>query len=302
MKTLCIFIVFACLAVAVTAQVPAKAGYAVQVNGLTNRYTIYSVFVLPGAPVTIRSSQTLTVTGPGTPRKTSGGGWRISAPEQPGAYQATISTTTGHPMTLNVLVLVPATQKEGEYLNGYRIGRYRGTVSKKGSPLNKRPLGFFEVTAANLGLQLTPHFTVGQFVSRQKGGYPKYVVVREQLLLKLEYLLQQANKAGIPAEGFRVKTGYNTPYINGDTRIMEAIRHAYGTAADIIVDADGDGLMDDVNQDGVVNKRDVQLVLAAIKPKGKDADARRYNGGLNAYKPKKGKHQGFIHVDLRGWQ
>ena len=63
------------------------------------------------------------------------------------------------------------------------------------------------------GTLVAPHFTLGQFVSKQPGGYPKYLVLRERLLLKLEMLLEEASRLGIPAHTFRILSGYRTPVL-----------------------------------------------------------------------------------------
>jgi hypothetical protein len=50
--------------------------------------------------------------------------------------------------------------------------------------------------------------------SKQPGGYPKYLVLRERLLLKLEMLLEEAARAGLPVTTFQIMSGYRTPYYN----------------------------------------------------------------------------------------
>jgi hypothetical protein len=82
-------------------------------------------------------------------------------------------------------------------------------------------------------------------------------------------------------------------------------RHLYGGAADVFVDADGDGRMDDLNDDGRVTKADAHVeadahILAAlIEGLTSVPWYRPLVGGLSAYGP--APHRGpFVHVDVRG--
>ena len=70
-------------------------------------------------------------------------------------------------------------------------------------------------------VRLSPHFTLGQFVCKQAGGYPKYVVLRERLLLKLERLLEAVNAKGHAAETFHVMSGYRR--IGPDGEVLEPL-------------------------------------------------------------------------------
>ena len=81
------------------------------------------------------------------------------------------------------------------HVDGFRVGRYERRPLR-GDPNYARPAGFVEVTEANQGTLVAPHFTLGQFVSKQTGGFPKYLVLRERLLLKLEMLLEEVRTAG----------------------------------------------------------------------------------------------------------
>jgi hypothetical protein len=71
----------------------------------------------------------------------------------------------------------------------------------------------------------------------------------------------------------------------------------YGDAADIFVDADGDGRMDDLDGDGRVTVADSRFLLAlAEQVERAHPDLA---GGLSAY-PANGQHGPFLHVDSRG--
>jgi hypothetical protein len=201
---------------------------------------------------------------------------------------------------LNVLVITPISEKKGEYLNGYRIGNYP-LSSTQGNPIYNRPKGFFEVTEENQNMLLTPHFTLRQFLCKQTSDYPKYLILRERLLLKLEYLLEKVNSNGYNIETFGFISGFRTPYYNKVIRNVSKSRHIYGGAADIYMDQDHDGYMDDLNYDGITDEKDVRIFYNLVEGEFGKSSYDRFKGGLGFYK-KNNVHNGFIHVDVRGWR
>lgn len=227
--------------------------------------------------------------------------WTWQAPDQAGLYAVRIlRSRPADSMLLNIFVMVPYEQLQGEYLNGYHIGKYP-KIPYKGLPSYKPPRGFIEITEQNLETQLSPHFTLAQFVCKQNGGYPRYAVMREILLLKLELILQKVNEAGYEAQTFTVLSGYRTPYYNKAIGNVKYSRHQWGGAADIFIDEDPkDDLMDDLNRDGRIDWRDAAIVYDIID----DMFGRKYYepfvGGLARYK-KTAEHGPFIHVDVRGF-
>lgn len=275
------------------------AGFVIDINGETNPYTIYSVFVMPGAELQIKSTQPLKSSGEVTLSAQGEKALKGKAPEKPGAYAVQLSSM-GKTMKINILVMTPMSGKEGEHLNGYRIGNYPATPLK-GNPIYNKPRGLFEVTDANRKLQLTPHFHLEQFLCKQSGDFPKYLVVRERLLLKLEYLLARVNEAGYDIETFGFISGYRTPYYNKSIGNVQYSRHVWGGAADIFVDQNKDGRMDDLNGDGKVDEKDVAVFHQIVEEQYNKDEYKEFRGGLGFYR-KNASHSGFIHVDVRGWK
>jgi uncharacterized protein YcbK (DUF882 family) len=126
-------------------------------------------------------------------------------------------------------------------------------------------------------------------------------VLRERLLLKLEMLLEEVRSAGIQAGGFRIVSGYRTPFYNrrigNETRYS---RHVYGDAADIFIDDDDDGQMDDLNADGKVSLDDAQTLANVIEGLSDKSWYQPFEGGLGIYKPTR-THGPFLHIDVRGF-
>jgi hypothetical protein len=71
----------------------------------------------------------------------------------------------------------------------------------------------------------------------------------------------------------------------------------YGDAADIYLDADGDGRMDDLNGDGRVDIRDARW-LASVAEDVEVAHP-EVTGGIGTYRAN-AAHGPFVHVDTRG--
>jgi hypothetical protein len=73
----------------------------------------------------------------------------------------------------------------------------------------------------------------------------------------------------------------------------------FGDAADIFVDDDGDGWMDDLNGDGRVDIEDAKVILRSV-----DRVEREHPelvGGAGIYAAS-GGHGPFIHIDTRGYR
>jgi hypothetical protein len=93
-------------------------------------------------------------------------------------------------------------------------------------------------------------------------------------------------------------SGFRTPAYNasiGNTTIYS--RHLWGDAADVYVDADGDGRMDDLNGDGRHTVADARLLATWVE--GLEARKSWRPGGLASYRAN-AVHGPFVHVDARG--
>ena len=108
---------------------------------------------------------------------------------------------------------------------------------------------------------------------------------------------------GHPVENVGVISGFRTPQYNahgGNTSGRGNFsRHMYGDAMDFYIDNDGDGRMDDLNQDGQVDIEDARIVGEAAERV--EEQYPEYVGGIGVYDPT-GAHSGFVHVDVRGYR
>jgi uncharacterized protein YcbK (DUF882 family) len=209
----------------------------------------------------------------------------------------TVSSPSG-PFTL--FVLVPFAAKRGGFVNGYRLGQWpaeRWIMARN----YFNPEGFVEVTRQNAGLALSQHFTLGEFVTHdQDSVWPKYVVLEPPLIDKLELVLRDLSSHGYRADHAVVLSGFRAPYYNelgAAEGMARASRHQYGDAADIIIDDDRDGRMDDLDGDGRLTLRDMLPLTDAIARVERAYPA--LVGGLGTYAAM-GPHGPFAHVDVRG--
>ena len=191
-------------------------------------------------------------------------------------------------------------QKRGEMLGTYRLGMWPAEKWMMAENyLN--PDGFVEVEPENADTPLSSHFRLRDFLTHdQQQGWPRYVALEERLIDKLELVLRELRDRGIDEGRVVVLSGFRAPYYN-DLRIDEgaarASRHQFGDAADLIIDANGDGRMDDLNRDRRSDMRDLDAIGAAVA-----AVERRYPelvGGLGTYAAM-GPSGPFAHIDVRG--
>ena len=294
------------LATARDARSPAKrASFSVVMKKTTFPYRINSVFVMPGEllsfKVQAKGKSTYTVqAADGELTHSAPRNWKWRAPHQSGLYQLRIARDKSkEAMRLNAFVMIPASHMEQGYLNGYRIGAYPDRPLR-GQAIYRQPQGFIEVTNKIKNTLLTPHFRLKQFLCKQKGDFPKYVVLREELLLKLELILETLNANGYHCPTLNVMSGYRTPHYNRALGNVQYSRHVWGDAADIFIDEHPrDGDMDDLNQDGVIDPQDAAVLYKLIESVEQKPAWRRLRGGLAIYRSN-AFHGPFVHVDTRG--
>lgn len=275
------------------------------VAGQRINFSPFTLVAMPGEPLrigipdTVESSRLL-LNGRPVGRFESAN-WLLDAPGEPGLYALRVVVTrTGEEAVLNLFVTVPADQVTEGQLNGYRMGP-PPPGSARHPERYRAPMGFIEVTAGNVDTALTPHFTLRQFLCKQAGDYPKYVVVQPSLLLLLEGLLQAVQDAGYAAETFGVISAYRTPWYNKSIGNVANSRHVYGDAMDLFVDLDGDGNMDDLDGDGDRDRDDVTILYKIADQFMQRPENAALTGGVGRY-GKTGRHGGFVHVDTRGYK
>jgi len=226
----------------------------------------------------------------------------IALASLPGASVASASVqSTSGPSAETVFTMRSFGQKVRQWLNGYRLGYWPQEKGRVRSEAYKNPDGFIEVTPDNEDTRVSEHFRLRDFVSHgQTDVWPKYVVLREPLLDKLELVIEDLNDHGVNAEGLRIRSGFRTPAHNfavrGEGSARDS-RHQFGDAADVYIDQEGNGKMSDLNGDGKVSFADVKMILDAVERVEARYPELVGGTGLYAYSGRSGP---FAHIDVRG--
>jgi uncharacterized protein YcbK (DUF882 family) len=193
---------------------------------------------------------------------------------------------------LTVAVLVPFEAKEGAMLNGYRIGTY---LAERIAGKQEPPQGFLEITERDVDLPISRHLKVGDFLNHDsQSTWPRYTAVSPRLLDKIELVIAElARWHGGTTENVQlaldVHSGFRAPDHN--RRIRRAAKdsqHQYGDAADVAIDANGDGRYTSVDS------RMVGLAVEIVELKHPDLV-----GGLGIYTSGHSRTT-YVHIDARG--
>ncbi len=293
------------LAACAAKYIPAKATFSVRCNDLIFGYNVQAVFALPGETLDIEvldanwhSQFSVDVSG-GIIQERGGRQWRWTVPEEGAFFTAHIyQLPSGQEIRLNCFIMIPYSKLDHGKLNGYRIGTYPESREIQGTQYSP-PRGFVEVTPSAMDLPVSPHFTLGQFVCRQPAEFPKYLVLDERLIVKLEALLERVNSQGYRCRTLGINGGFRTPFYNKQQGFSSYSSHMWGQAADVYVDPEGIGIMGDLNHDGKYTQSDVSIIAEMVESMDGTARHQDLIGGLGIYEGVSG-HGNFVHVDVRG--
>lgn len=213
----------------------------------------------------------------------------VVAPARPGLFHLALRNDANRIIVSDVVVgvLVPFAEKLGGTLNGYKIGRYRWERARGDSTAT--PKGFVEVWPEDVGLFVTDHLQLADFVTHdaQQDTWPKYVALDPRVLDKVELVLDRlgARERLLTVD---VHSGFRTPLYN--RRVPRAAgdsRHQYGDAIDLALDAD---------LDGRVSFFDILAVSRAVE--AVERDHPELVGGMGLY-GNRGTAP-YVHIDVRG--
>jgi hypothetical protein len=224
-------------------------------------------------------------------------GSTFAVPTRPGFYRLAIVRGLERQVISEptLAVMVPFQQRKGGMLNGYRIGTYIADRITH----HDHPDGFLEVDEADVDLRVSTHLKLGDFITHdgQADVWPKYVALNPRLLDKLELVLAKIGsnarfarrEDGSRDVAFDVHSGFRTPAHNsGVWGAVTDSRHEYGDAADVAIDANGDGR---------VTLTDELLVARAVDQV--ELEHPELVGGLGLYTS--GDYRSpYVHIDTRG--
>ena len=220
--------------------------------------------------------------------------------DRPGVHSLGLPAPGGD--SLVVVFLESFGALKGSKVGAYRVGRWPAARVTAGVSRYAPPEGFIAVVPENEHTLVSKRFRLRDFLTHdQQGVWPKVLVLQPALLDKLELIGDELERRGLPSS-LRVMSGFRTPQYNAQGVGKKggragASRHMYGDAADVFVDDNGDGRMDDLNGDGKSTTRDARVLFAIAE--GVEAKHPELVGGLSAYAATTA-HGSFVHVDTRG--
>lgn len=224
-------------------------------------------------------------------------GAEVETPSIPGFYYLTLIRGGDRQIVQEPVVAVmrPFREKLGAMLNGYRIGMYLAERLRGGE--RQHPEGFLEIYPQYLELAVSKHLKLKHFLTHddQKDVWPKYVALNPRLLDKLELVFAELETMRGRAQSdsdeleLDVHSGFRTPSHNRHVvRAARDSRHQYGDAADVVVDANGNGRID---------RGDQRMIAAAVE------EVERTHpdlvGGLGIYSSRMYATP-YVHIDARG--
>lgn len=221
-------------------------------------------------------------------------GATVRAPTTPGFYRLALVRGDKRRIVegLTIAVLVPFKDKEGAMLNGYRIGTY---LSERIGTGQEPPEGFLEINESDVNLPISKHLKVGDFLNHDsQETWPRYAAVSPRLLDKLELVISElARWHGGTVDNVQlaldVHSGFRAPDHNRTiARAARDSQHQYGDAADVAIDANGDGKYTSMDS------RMVGLAVEIVELKHPDLV-----GGLGIYTSGHTRTT-YVHIDARG--
>ncbi len=277
-----------------------RVGYMLGLDDVETDLALISAMVMPGAD--LRFAVDADGQADSGALRRDGGDWVWRAPSSPGVSRITF-INGGQARDILVFVLTPFENGRQSELNGYRIGAY-APDPHRGLDVYRPPEGFIEVTRDMRDLYVSPNFQLWQFLCKQQPDHDTaYLLIRPSMLAKLESVLDAVQGAGHHVATLTVMSGFRTPWYNASIgNRTTSSRHLFGGAADVFVDADGNGWMDDLNGDGRVDIGDARM-LAGWAEDISESSASRYwpAGGLGIYSANSVRGP-FVHIDARGYR
>lgn len=226
-----------------------------------------------------------------------------------------------------VVVGAPSRLLVKGWIDGFHIGEYPDLddpryASRVGAAKRHRdayaiPSAFYKVTRDNLNLYVSDNFTLGDFAHHypwESLGLPQYIALDKRLIEKLEALLASLRRHGMARKKFNFIYGFRPPSYNLKARESDPMgnlkapfsMHQYGKAADIIIDDDGNLVMDDLTGDKASSLQDAISMRKYVDLLDEDylrrKDPRLGGAGVYARHDFRARKQSpYVHVDVRGF-
>ena len=260
-----------------------------------------SVFLVPGETVelVIAASVDASPVIHSTSGSVNGTGRRRVWAPHPADESAALAVDYGpYSLTLKAFALTPFDPATQTQVGEFEIGAYPAAAEIAGLQYVP-PEWLLRVDEKDKAQQVSAHFRLAQFLCKQEGGWPKYIVPNTHLYDYLETILAHVRQQGVDAATLHVMSGYRTPYYNALIGNVKHSRHIYGDAVDLFVDTNGDEWMDDIDGSGRIDIGDAELLASWIRAAVTVRDGGSVPGGIGIYAERSWRGP-FVHFDLRG--
>ena len=168
-------------------------------------------------------------------------------------------------------------------------------------------------------LKISRSYTLGEFDLNRAylpdWPWPGYIALDPNIVLKLEKLADTMRAGGETVTKFELIYGFRSPYYNltaleedGNATLKSPWSlHMYGKAADIILDEDADGIIDDLNGDGEHTVEDARVIRNYVRQLDREYSrtGSPLLGGNGLYYHhdfwQREPQTPYIHIDVRGF-
>lgn len=215
--------------------------------------------------------------------------------------------------TMAFFVQYPFDREGVGAIDNYPIGIYPNEESS-GVPSSVQshlaaytpPEHFVRIGKDERDIRISPHFKLGEFRSPYNENDPTFVAISPRLITRLEALREALTTSKLPEPRLVILRAYISPNEKNmlerkKLSLSEFTRHLYGDAVAIIVDADADGRMDDLNGDGAINVKDADALARSVEETARSC---RIFGGVGTYAGATDPllpDTPFVTFDCRGW-
>lgn len=213
----------------------------------------------------------------------------------------------------NFLVMYPFDREGSGVIEGYPIGIYPNEEAEdvrepvaSHKQAYKPPRYFIKVTPENAMVLISDHFALSDFSPLSEKDKEHFIALSPSLVQRLEDIISGLKEKGIKLDTLKIIKGYLSPneverLRRKNFNIAVFSRSIYGDSVVFIIDKNQDGVMDDLNNDGTVDKRDMDIIEEVVQ--SIESRTRLY-GGIGIYYhffDPNHKDTPCVQIDTRGW-
>lgn len=181
-------------------------------------------------------------------------------------------------------------------------------VVKRNAAAYVPPAGFYRLDASTATIELAPGLTLGSLnpSPMPEPDAVRHVAVSPRVPEYWKALRSEISRTGMKPEALRVLRGFVSPHERArlarlGVSLANFSRHQYGDAFVLIYDANGDGRLDDLNNDGQATMADAEVLADWAERAMRASDLLGGLGVIAAYKSPTTTETPAVQIDVRGW-